>query len=626
MAALLLEQLDIPDFGTRSHSRRDVTLTIFGTKDTMTFPMEVTTKVAEIRALLTQRLGIDAEQLRFICKQASGYRTLLDSDEIRTNCTVKGIQSWEKHKSTYPHPMCIVGAGHFGLRQAMSFLKEGIKDFAVFDKLDRVGGLAWVRNANPTSKLQTELGVYHLQYDLDYPAPKGLKTWPSRDELLQHFHDVSAEYGILPHVQLCTAVTAVNVIMEDQTLPFYNPNRQRLRVTTLEKGSGTWETADNPKDANFSTISYFPGGLVEPLRIEYKGEDSFQGQIGYGMFDEFDYSRVRGEVPLIVGFGAFAVENVRTCIEGGAAKVWLVCRRKNLAMPRVISWFVNQSLYPPAAAMLLDAMKLMYDLIPDDPWSYYSVIGNKERTICTVRQKARFGISDVFFLAAYYERLSVVVDRIKRLKPREVMLESGEQLPANHIVKVFGFRGDYSVDKILGIREMVGYFVNGDWCRYVCAEFPGVDAGRFGGTSFSPKGIQDTACMSWFVNYPRDLEPLMASGMLPRRRPETGSGVPGYVWDARTGATIAMVVAGGLIPGLAELGARCVEFNQTRMLEMHPLEQFVDECADEWAGYCKMFKEAGDDRPAPPYPYTHEFVRDLCQRNGEDAKRQAAQK
>lgn len=39
----------------------------------------------------------------------------------------------------------------------------------------------------------------------------------------------------------------------------------------------------------------------------------------------------------IVGFGAFAVENIRTCCEHRAEKIYLVCRRKNLCMPRMVS-------------------------------------------------------------------------------------------------------------------------------------------------------------------------------------------------------------------------------------------------------------------------------------------------
>ena len=42
-------------------------------------------------------------------------------------------------------------------------VKDGMQDFVIYDKLGRIGGAAWVTNANPTSKLQTELGVYHLQ-------------------------------------------------------------------------------------------------------------------------------------------------------------------------------------------------------------------------------------------------------------------------------------------------------------------------------------------------------------------------------------------------------------------------------------------------------------------------------
>lgn len=89
-------------------------------------------------------------------------------------------------------------------------------------------------------------------------------------------------------------------------------------------------------------------------------------------------AEVRGQIPAIMGMGAFGVENVRTCLEHGASKVWLICRRKNLAMPRMLSWFINQSLYAPPGAMCLDAMKPMYSLIPDDPWNFYCVVANKE--------------------------------------------------------------------------------------------------------------------------------------------------------------------------------------------------------------------------------------------------------
>eukprot|EP00408_Alexandrium_pacificum_P016813 CAMPEP_0171188184 /NCGR_PEP_ID=MMETSP0790-20130122/17700_1 /TAXON_ID=2925 /ORGANISM="Alexandrium catenella, Strain OF101" /LENGTH=606 /DNA_ID=CAMNT_0011653257 /DNA_START=145 /DNA_END=1965 /DNA_ORIENTATION=- len=600
-------------------------MTIQGSGEVLVIPVEVNTKVIEVKHSLCGNLGVEPEQLVFIIRQATTSRKLLDGEEMRSNVVVRGIRKWTREKMEYPHPHCIIGAGHSGLRSALSYLKEDVKDFIVYDRFDIVGGTAWVKNANPTSKLQTECGVYHLQYDPDYPAPRStMKTWPTRDDLLKHFHDVSVEYGILPHCQMNTEVTEVKVIFNDKDAPFWSPKKQHYDVVTQKTTSKTGEEVE----VTFATVSNYPGALINPLRMEFKGEDVFEGQIGYGMFDEFDYSHVKGCKPAVLGFGAFAVENIRTCVEHGAAKVWLVCRRKNLACPRVVSWWINQSLYPPPGAMMMEFMTPMYDLIPDDPWAYYGVMSNKDKTTATIRQKSRFGIGDVYFLACYCKKAEVIIDAVKRLKPRMVLLEGGEKLEADCLIKVLGFRPDESVDKLMGIKEMVGFFVNGDWRRWVCTEFPGVDAGKFGGTSFSPGAIQNSEYMTWFVNYPKDLGPVWDSQILPKHKVNKDTGYPAYVWEPRLGSSVSMMLSGGVIPGLARLANEIYgPFNRQRQLECHPLEQFVDECAGEWNNYCKMFKEQGCEVEPPPYPYTYDFVRELCDRNDregeEDAIRQA---
>jgi len=573
--------------------------------------------VREVKYVISQKLAVEPETMKFLVKQCSSIRQLRETDEMAPSVIVKGIRGWEREKSRYPHPLCIIGAGHSGLRQALSFLKEGIKDFTIYDKHNKLGGTAWVTNANPTSKLQTELGVYHLQYDKDYPIPRAtMKTWPTRNDLLTHFRDVSEEYGILSHVHLNIEVTEIQVTIHDKDLAFHNPKKQEYGVISRSM----LDEAGQESEITFSAVACYPGTLVSPLRLDYKGEEVFEGEIGYGMFNEFDYTQVKGSVPAIIGFGAFAVENIRTCLEKGAEKVWLICRRKNIAMPRVMSWFINQSIYPPPGAMVMDAMTLMYDLIPDDPWTYYGIMANKDRTTCTIRQKSRFGIGDIYFLACFYKKAEVVVDLIKRLKPRQILLESGDKLAADHLIKVLGFRGDFTVDKIMGVREMVGYFANGDYRRWVCAEFPGIDAGKFGGTSFSPGAIQNAEFYSWFINYPKDLAAVFDSNMMPRKKPDKEKIVPTYVWDPRQGSSIMMMLSGGIIPALGEIAAAYGPLNRAKQLEAHPLEQFIDECAEEWAGYCQLFKDAGDDRPFPPYPYTHEYIRELCKRNDEEGE------
>jgi len=67
----------------------------------------------------------------------------------------------------------------------------------------------------------------------------------------------------------------------------------------------------------------------------------------------------------------------------------------------------------------------------------------------------------------------------------------------------------------------------------------------------------------------------------------------------------------GNCPAIAELSIPYGQFNRDRQLQMHPLEKYVDECAEEWANYGKLMREQGVEKETPPYPYTHEYVREM---------------
>ena len=68
--------------GTQSHSRRLCTLKLYGTSEVLQVPIEVTTKVSQIRQLLGSKLGVEPESLAFIAKATSSTKVLRDSDEI----------------------------------------------------------------------------------------------------------------------------------------------------------------------------------------------------------------------------------------------------------------------------------------------------------------------------------------------------------------------------------------------------------------------------------------------------------------------------------------------------------------------------------------------------------------
>jgi hypothetical protein len=381
---------------------------------------------------------------------------------------VTTLEAFTKLPMKYKYPMCIIGAGHVGLKCAMIAIKKGNKDFIVVDRMKRVGGTSWMYQANTTSKLQTEYGAYHLEFDEDNPVPTMFNSpWPSRNLLLDHFESVSNEYGIMPYVKLQTNVKdmsmydlAGGVTKQFRTNAWDQIDKYRLTFEDMAGGHlehGKFKPKPNATSEetmfDASSIMFFPGNLTIPREETYKNEAQFEGEIGYGMFDEVDYSCLPGKNVVVVGHGAFAVENVRTCCEFGAYKAYMICRRKNIACPRVISWMANRSFVPLTCVEFLDFMKPMYDLLGWDVWSYYSVSCNEKRTTCMINQKARFGIGDIYFLSQYMGKLEVICEAggIKKLTKDGVHLDSGRKVEnVGVILKLLGFVGHKGYLSFLG--------------------------------------------------------------------------------------------------------------------------------------------------------------------------------
>jgi len=578
-------------------------LWIYGTDETMVIPCITNTKVLEIKEMLGLRLGIDPHSLHFVAKQGCAFRRQLDHEEIRRKVCVTGIDSFTRKKEKYKDPMIVIGAGHVGLRHGLYFLKHNMHNFIIFDRRNKVGGTSWIAQANRTSKLQTELGTYHLQYDEDNPVPKNMPTWPSRDELLQHFDEVSREYGLMPYIRLNTTVKQVEC-----------PPSGSLRIH-IEKTNGKYEgvlppmpTGKGIEELNGAAVFMYPGNLSHPRKEPYAGEDTFQGDVVYAMFDNYDYAGVAGKPVVIIGHGAFAVENVRTCCEYGAKRIYMVCRRKNLACPRVASWLANQSEPPVSAALFLRAMEPMYRLTPWDPWSYYSVQCNEARTHVTIQQKARFGIGDVFFLAVYMQRCEVIVDSVKRMTEDTVHLQSGRRIEAAVMLKLLGFTGDFEVDRLLKVKEMAGFWANGDNRRYIASEGPGVSASNFGGTSLSPGAIMWVTQGSHMMDYPKDWETMVTSGMLPLHKAELEIDKPAYVLDARIQTSMGFVIP-AFCTLLGEEAAGFGQLKRRKQLECHPLKAFLQEASEEWDEYAKKWKAEDPTLLDPPeYPYKFNTV------------------
>lgn len=75
-----------------------------------------------------------------------------------------------------------------------------------------------------------------------------------------------------------------------------------------------------------------------PREINWENQNSYRGQIISGISnaaDDFDW---HNKNVAIIGMGAFAVENTRTALEGGARHVTVVCRRHGTVCPKIIDY------------------------------------------------------------------------------------------------------------------------------------------------------------------------------------------------------------------------------------------------------------------------------------------------
>mmetsp|Transcript_37899 Transcript_37899/g.88013 ORF Transcript_37899/g.88013 Transcript_37899/m.88013 type:complete len:318 (-) Transcript_37899:116-1069(-) len=313
------------------------------------------------------------------------------------------------------------------------------------------------------------------------------------------------------------------------------------------------------------------------------------------------------------------IENVRTLMEHDAAKIWIVCRKRNLTAPKMVSWLMSQTALAATGVMLLKAYEPMYKLVGFDPWTAHSVICDKNRTVARVTQKTVFGVTDVYFLALYYKRAEVVIDEIKRLDYHSAHLKKGKTLSCEVVLKVIGISADPRTDSVLGVKELVGFWVQGDALRPCCCNGLGVNAQNFVSFSVGPAICGNCTTVHHFLIYPEDLD-LVREG-LPRHKAEPHS--PAYVPEGAHWLQSAVVLNSAL-PNLAVKGAHFDQMKSHKQNVAHPLQLFLSECRQEWEMYIEMF--GTDDMPPPPYPYTEEMMMDFITQIYDEARAKWAAK
>ncbi|CAE7763338.1 OGFOD3, partial [Symbiodinium necroappetens] len=505
----------------------------------------------------------------------------------------------------YDHPIVILGGGMGGLMTAVDFLRQNRKDFIILERYDAFGGTTWRDVANETTKLQTEKGTYVPEYlDPEVHADEDQKTWPSRDSILDMCVACAEKHGLEDKAKFNTSLEKVEVKGD-----LLAGGHIELSITT----------EDSSETLKCSALVSCPGVFYNPIDLKWPGREEFGGYITHGSYDGINYDKLKDATVCIVGHGGFTIENVRTCVERKSKKIYIVCRHRHLAGPKMVSWMVSGAAVPIPGPFIVEAFQKMYGLLGVDVWSHPVVNANADRSSAVLTQTTTFGVTDIYFLACYYKVCEVVHGEIDKLSKGKVHLKDGKELECNVIMKCLGSHGATDFDDIIGFKFYQGWWVNGEPLMPCMAPAKGVQAKNFAGFSLAPGYAGQIITNRYFIDHPEKF--LGVRDWLPKQNRDEHYECNYIYKGAHVLAT--MVILQTQFPDLAGELAEADKLKAYKHIKAHPLEKHLDECLAEWKMYIKMMKDHGQipaDAEEVEYPYTKENLLELDQRCQEALK------
>jgi cation diffusion facilitator CzcD-associated flavoprotein CzcO len=202
--------------------------------------------------------------------------------------------------------VAVIGAGFGGLGAGIKLLDAAIRDFAILERADAVGG-TWRDNTYPGCACDVPSHLYSFSFA---PNPRWSRSFSGQPEIRAYLEQVADRPGLRPRLHLNAAVTGA-VWQED---------RARWRLSTARGEM----TADVLISAG--------GPLSEPAMPAIAGLEAFPGAVFHSA--RWDHATdLTGKRIAVVGTGASAIQLVPH-LQRQAAKLVLFQRTPAWVMPR----------------------------------------------------------------------------------------------------------------------------------------------------------------------------------------------------------------------------------------------------------------------------------------------------
>jgi len=329
----------------------------------------------------------------------------------------------------------VIGAGLLGMLTAHRCTSAGFS-VAVLEQRPVVGGI-WSMYANGTSQVNSSEGGYCIK---DLLGEEDGKAGDNRDhstaaEVLKDL----AKLGDRLKEHIFTSVKVMKVLGE-------GGNYTVLFDDELVRSAGIVQCRGVVLCINDRV------GLPRPLCVP--GQESFMGVVADGTSDSLAGINWRGKRVVIAGMGAFAVENVRTALEHGAAQVIVVARRHGTICPKAIDYlnFVK----PWDGKYKHDTQTNVKQFLR---WKQLYEASGCRLPECWPKQVKHDGhtisVSDIWFVAHHMKKLSTMTGLIQHIEKEGVMLCSGDFVPCDVVVGCIGFeRSNFLCESLTGRCEV----------------------------------------------------------------------------------------------------------------------------------------------------------------------------
>ena len=321
----------------------------------------------------------------------------------------------------------VVGGGLLGMVAAHRLRAKG-HAVVILEQRALIGGI-WSMHANSTSQVNSSEGGYCLKEFLPSDSPR--KTAENRDhstaaEVLSDLAEFGDSLKEVTHTQV-------------QVVQILGTNGD-YHVVCQQHGAG----ADLSGGA-FTKVIKCAGVVLAindrvgmPRSLQVPGMDKFRGVMADGTSDLLTGVDWRGKRVVIFGMGAFAVENVRTALEGGASHVTVVARRLGTVCPKMIDYlnFVKpwDEHYRHETSTNVKQLKCWRDTYTKSgaatPECWPSKIKHDGHTI---------SVSDIWFVAHHMGKMRTHIGALEAMDADGCVLSDGTHLPCDIVVGCIGF-------------------------------------------------------------------------------------------------------------------------------------------------------------------------------------------